>query len=143
MRLPNWYLLFLGVCLTGCGARSEPLGVVTGRVVHQGKPVSGGTVIFQSADGRTSIRAPLADDGTFRMETFDQKGLPPGKYRVAVKPASSAGGAVPLAGEGKEAGAAQAHPLIPARFHDPETSKLTAEVRTGDNPPLEFDLGRQ
>lgn len=144
MRCVNRCLLILGACfwLNGCGARGEPLCTVPGQVVFQGKPVSGAVIIFHSADGRTSIQAPLAEDGKFRVGTFDQKGLPPGTYRVSIKPTSSAGGAIPLAGMEKEPGTSRPHPLIPARFHDPQTSQLKAEVRAGVDLWFAFDLGR-
>lgn len=144
MRSASWCLLLLSAswCLPGCGTGPEPTGVVTGQVVFQNQPVAGGTVIFQGADGGTSVQVQLTAEGTFRVATFEREGLPPGVYRVAVKPAVADSGEIPLAGAANEAGTPRPHPQIPARFHDPETSPLRADVRAGPNPPFRFDLSR-
>jgi len=134
-----YFLFFLGAILAqvGCGTPQESPGVVKGRVVNQGKPITDANIYFEKADADHSVFANLQTDGTFHLKTNVSAGLPAGSYKIAVRP--DPGKMVILVGdESKKLN----HPLIPERFMDAATSGLKAEVRPGENPPFEFDLGK-
>lgn len=127
--------LFVGC---GGGERREPPAIVKGRVLHNGRPVTSAVVYFEKEGDDHSVFATLTADGTFQIKTFDYGGLPQGSYRIAIKPVP--GDEVFLVGDKRET---LNHPLIPTRFTQAETSGLRIEVKTGDNPPIEWDLAKQ
>lgn len=124
------------VVFLGCSTGDNP-GIVKGKVVNKGKPVTDANIYFEKADGDHSVFATLQADGTFQIKTNVSGGLPAGKYRIAFRP--DPGTKVVLVGD---TGAKLSHPLIPEHFFDSKTSGLSVEVRPGDNPPFEFDLGK-
>jgi hypothetical protein len=64
------------VVVAGCGASQ---GKVTGRVLYNGAPLPGGTVLFRPADPKAnSVFARINDDGTYEAE------LPVGEVKVSV-----------------------------------------------------------
>lgn len=74
--------------LFGCGVRSYP---VNGTVKFaDGKPLDGGTVVFEKIDEdvkkRKSVPAEIGTDGRFALEA------PAGDYRVLLAPATPASG---------------------------------------------------
>lgn len=74
---------------TGCG--SSGTHPVHGRVVlkEDGKPLTGGMVIFEPADESLKVNAhgSIQKDGSYRLSTYqDGDGAPPGRYRVLVVP---------------------------------------------------------
>ncbi len=87
-------LLFLAAAaLAGCGVSGPPQGVtVTGKILNGGAPLAtaklppgefiGEVRFIPQGEGSAEIE-PLAADGTFR-ETGAGRGIPPGKYRLAV-----------------------------------------------------------
>jgi hypothetical protein len=94
---------------------------VRGRVVCQDRPLSGGLIVF-SPDPERGTRGPVAHaliqaDGSYELSHGAADGLGPGWYRVTV-----AGPLPPAEG-----------PRPSDHFRYPESSKLTAEVRTGEN----------
>ena len=72
---------------TGCGGGHY---AVRGKVVFpDGKPLSGGMVIFQKSEGESelSVDSPIQEDGTFELRTLKPgDGVPPGTYRVLIRP---------------------------------------------------------
>lgn len=92
--------LIAAVFCSGCGQQeaSEPktfddLQPVSGRVSFQGQPIAGGTVRLspvsaasENAKGEV-YTAVVADDGSFRMQTFRAAGsgfgVPAGEYRAS------------------------------------------------------------
>src|SRR5437660_444840 len=82
-------VLFLLSLMAGC---SSP-GTITGKVKYQGRPLTGGTVLFASTQGRGSQTARIGEDGSYTIEK-----MPPGPAKIAVETASAqppAGIAVP------------------------------------------------
>lgn len=81
---------FVGA-LSGCGGDRPKLTEAAGRVVHNGKPVTGGSVWFHPLEG-SSYRGEkpsgqLQLDGSFVAKTFPYGGgIPPGSYRVTLSP---------------------------------------------------------
>ena len=75
--------------LVGCGkAGLLPTYRTTGTVVFRdGKPLEGGTIIFESVDHPVSARSVIEPDGTFRLSTYDEgDGAVAGLHRVAISP---------------------------------------------------------
>ncbi|NQW46395.1 MAG: carboxypeptidase regulatory-like domain-containing protein [Planctomycetes bacterium] len=103
------------LCSVGCGpANVPPLGLVTGTVTFNGKPLPNAEVLFNPSGGRMSFGA-TDSEGAYRLvyiETQQIYGALPGPHRVAIGVLSDNG------------------PKLPARYSGP-TSTLTAEVKRG------------
>jgi hypothetical protein len=69
-----WACSILALAI-GCGGKSNVTSL-SGRVLHEGQPLSNASLMFYPAEGRPMI-APLSD-GDYSVE------LPPGEYRVTV-----------------------------------------------------------
>jgi len=87
---------------------------VSGKVTLSGKPLAEGEVMFVSLDQK----APRVVTAKVKDGDYAAKGLPPGKYAVAVS--------------GEKA-------KVPAKFAMIDTSALRVEVKAGANM-LDFDL---
>ena len=95
--------------VAGCGEDvDKPLLVVaTGKAVHNGKPLTSGSIIFYpdrdaeyQKDNPTSM---LQVDGTFTMKTFPfGEGIAPGKYKVCLSRPLAAGIKLPDYGDIKK-----------------------------------------
>lgn len=127
----------IALIVAGCKPAREPAGIVAGRVVNQDKPVTDANIYFEKVDDDYAVFASLQVDGSFKLKTHDYGGLPAGSYRIAVRP--DPGKVVILAGDDKPQ---LSHPLIPSQFMDANTSGLTADVKSGENPAFHFDLGK-
>ena len=134
MRRPPTPVLILLAVVVGCSAKAPrtDVAVLTGTVRLQGKPLGGGTVRAVVTGGgiyQTVIRA----DGTYRLE------CPPGPLRLGVETES-----MKLAGARTVVNPKTNRPEIvigsggtsyvsvPAKYGDPETSGLTAELGVGE-----------
>jgi hypothetical protein len=95
MRLSKLLLvaLLLGMVVSGC---SPKMLKTRGRVVKNGQPFLPGegefvrvTFVPITADGTTAKDFYVAEydskNGTFQVAGKDRKGMPPGKYRVAIE----------------------------------------------------------
>jgi hypothetical protein len=129
-------MLLVSLLAAGCGS-SPSIGTVSGRVTLDDTPVSDATIAFEDAKSGVSVNASLAGDGTFTIRTHDKAGLPPGEYRVAVRPGTFSTGDAPLVAPPMPMAAKTP---IPAKYHSSATSGLTATVKAGANPPYEFPL---
>lgn len=83
--------LLLSVLLCGCADRPR-LVPATGKVVHKGKPLTAGSVIFVPDPGNAwagdNPSSLLQTDGSFSMKTFPfGPGVTPGGYKVTLDPA--------------------------------------------------------
>jgi hypothetical protein len=118
-------------------AKSErkPVYPVEGRVLFDGKPVPGAQVILHPlGDDKDHPVRPLgqvAADGTFRLTTYDAgDGAPEGAYAVTVallkKPAGVEGDL--------------SRNVLPARYANPQTSPLRAEIGKGGTELPPFQL---
>jgi len=128
-RLLSTVLLLLAVCLiSGCGGRKQ----VKGKIVSGGQPVTvseKGRIIlsFVSEGGSdtTVYNADTKNDGTFTIIGPENKGIPPGKYKVQVQaldPYSSSGGTDKFGGK-----------------YAPGKSTLVVDVGSGE---LTIDVGK-
>ena len=117
------------VVLPGCSGSPEPTQPVEGLVTHQGKPVEGGTVLFDmvtpiESGKRYTARGRIDSDGRYRLSTFgEEDGAVAGRDRVAVS--------------GKEpvltSEADSPPPALPQKYSSVETSGLAYEVVEGHN----------
>jgi len=87
----------------GCGNKPK-LVPFTGKVVHDGKAVTGGSLWFHSESGfggkEERMSGQLQIDGTFTARTFPHgDGVPPGKYRVTLSPDLAGRAGVPRYGD--------------------------------------------
>jgi hypothetical protein len=131
------------VCISllsaGCGPSGPARGPASGKVTVGGKPLPHGSVIFESADGKTNIITPIGSDGTFNASTAEGPGLPIGDYRIGVSPVGVAAtvDAPPLVGS---APTESKDPPIPEKYRKPATSPLKARIAPNANPPIALDI---
>ena len=114
----------------------KPVQPVAGTVLLDGVPVPGALVTFYLVDPADRTKATRSGDGyaeadgTFRMTTYTAfDGVPAGSYKVTVvrrEPFFEPSGKL-----GKN--------RLPARYASPQTTDLTATVKTGPNE-LMFNL---
>lgn len=120
------FLAALAACNTG-----EELGLVTGRVTFEGKPVTKGIVVFVHKDRKgIGMTAELRPDGSFEVEMANGYGLPLGKYAVAISPPYQDH---PIGAITEAPSTADQHANIPQRYREPETSPVILEVKSGAN----------
>ncbi|NQT37842.1 MAG: hypothetical protein HQ581_10155 [Planctomycetes bacterium] len=123
MNTTSRLLLALAAGLTvGCGS---DLAEVTGTVSLDGGPLDSGTIVFQGPDLPQGV-GQIGEDGSYRISTGTQRGLPPGQYRVTVTAYKTRTGR-------DEQEAPIPEFLTPVRYNNPETSGLTADVEPGGN----------
>jgi hemoglobin len=111
------------------GDKDKPAGaaVVAGKVTYNGKPLPGGFVLFQSADGKTA-RAEIKEDGTYRADA-----LAPGDYKVGVDTESlKPKGPPDDKAKPPDAKGGLKYLPVPAKYRDPTTSGLTLTVNKGE-----------
>jgi hypothetical protein len=118
----------------GCGRSGTPAGFASavGTVTFQGKPVPGASVTFYPADGNDAAmptQATTNDQGTFEMSTQvgggkSTRGIAPGHYDVAV---------AKLDMTNVTSTSTPPKHILPLKFGNPKTSKLSANVAAGDN----------
>jgi hypothetical protein len=81
----------LAATLSGCGG-SGSLAPVSGKVIYQGQPVKGGSLIFSPVgEGKVGKAgsADVGDDGAFTVKTDAAAGAGIGKHRVTYTPAEA------------------------------------------------------
>ena len=109
--------MLMGSLLLAAGCDSAPPPpperVVTGLVTYQGKPVTGGTVIFQPMEkGARPYMGVIGDDGNYELSY-----IVPGEFAVAVETETKRG--LPT------------HVEIPRRYNSPSQSGLKFQVGEG------------
>ncbi|MFH1920920.1 MAG: carboxypeptidase-like regulatory domain-containing protein [Planctomycetota bacterium] len=138
-------LLMLLVCVvfSGCSEGGPPpleVYPVTGTVRLDGEPIGGVSIAFVPDGGAGGGGFAVSDDaGKFSLKSNDQRdGVPAGKYRVLfTKMTMPDGSPIP---EGEMAADVGAENSLPEIYNDPGSTSITADVKAGENPPLEFDL---
>jgi hypothetical protein len=128
---PKILLVVLSLLLFGTGCTKRTTRVtcsVEGTVSYQGKPISGGFIVFSNLEAGILQSARLEADGRYRLGE-----IPVGEYKVYF-------GDPPPPGPEETAPTADRSPLpIPQQYKSPETSQLTATLNSGTNK-LNFDL---
>ncbi len=139
------------VALLGCNPSDRvPLGKVSGTVSYQGQPISDGTIILE-VPGARSAYGKIINGEISEVTTYDVgDGVPVGKARIAVfatsapapaaspaaEPPSDPGTVTPVNASYMSGGSS----LLPAKFNDPATSGLEAQISAGDNT-LKLEIG--
>jgi hypothetical protein len=125
-------LSLVAVILLGCG--EQPVRYpVEGQVLIDGEPLSSGFVRFVPETGRPST-GEIHLDGTFSLReaslssTPPPRGVPPGKYRVAVAAAHVI-----------DEDAGKVEWLVPSKYADFRTSDISVEI-DGPEDELVLDL---
>jgi hypothetical protein len=123
----GWFRVGFGLVIAtalvlGCGGKTVP---VDGRVkFSDGSDVSvlaGYAVAFEAEAAKASGVGEIQPDGSFKISTFGANdGALPGKHRVSISPPASPDPDKP-----------PAKSKLPAKYEDPSTSGLTAEVAPG------------
>jgi hypothetical protein len=128
----NGMALLAGVvsclALAGCSKGTpayENRSQVTGSVTFQGKPVRAGSVVMVAKDNPGMMGASvIREDGSFAFAD-----APLGPVALSVTTESV-----------KFGGNQNNYVEIPAKYGDPATSGLTAEIKATDNPPIDLKL---
>ncbi len=124
------------VTLAGCG-EADPYSrqAVSGTVSYKGKPLPYGQIEFHPTAGQKTPLTLEVKDGKFAADKV--RGLSAGAYQVRI---SGFEGPLPKPSE-TEAGKLEG-PMPKAILLDKynASSKLTAEIKSGDKNELKFDL---
>jgi hypothetical protein len=133
------------IILSGCGPSGPSYWPIRGRVTFQGEPIAAGQIRFCDPKSGVDVVQPFETDGRYVIITGKRKGLPEGRYQVAIIPkldfskvkCDKNGLPVPST----MPSAAERHPAnIPQKYHDPATSGLTVIVKPESNT---FDVDMQ
>jgi hypothetical protein len=120
--------------LAGCSGGDSNLAHVEGIVRVNGEPLTAGRIVFQPEQAGLNALGQINPDGTFTLTTKEADGAQIGLYKVAIVAAQA-----PAGRPDPSAGPQPLKWLAPERYAAVGTSKLTYEVKAGDNHP-EFDL---
>ena len=142
-----WLVCFAATALTpwGCGRSGPEYWPVRGNVTFRGKPVAVGLVRFSNPQMGVDVVAELDADGKYVIVTAGGRGLPKGRYHVAIvskvdfSKVKSAPDGLPIPSTMPSA-AERNPPNIPQKYHDPATSGLTLTVKPEPNT---FDVDMQ
>ncbi len=120
--------------LVGCQKKATTLNQVTGKVLYKGTPLAGGLIVFSPDTSRgengSIAFSKIHDDGTYTLQTGDNKGATSGWYRVTVASLSNSNSSYDSAPVS----------LIPDKYRDPQLSLLQCEVKTNRDNHLDFNL---
>ena len=139
MRRLSLSLVLLGAIalgtLSGCGDprnRQE----VTGEVKLKGQPVEEGVINFAPLDGQETGDGAQITKGKYRIPR--EKGLSPGKYRVAIYAGNGMTGEGNASPDSPNAGKRQMGERVPPDYN--KNSKVVKEVTTGGPNKFDFDI---
>jgi len=118
--------------LPGCGEDQLPTAPVSGKVTLNDKPLTSGTVIFESEKHGITARGEIQSDGTYTLRTYGGKKSPDGavlgEHKVAIKAFQE--GAASASGD-EEPGVGK--PAIPEKYLYTYDSGIVKEVTEGPN----------
>ncbi len=121
------------VALAGCGGADRDLpelGQVSGTITLDGKPLQNADIMFEPTEKGGLSSGSTNDEGRYELHyRRGVKGAAVGKHIVRIECL-----------EGAEQMGGQGGLLIPAKYNSEST--LTAEVKPGDNPNVDFHLTR-
>ena len=115
-------LLGLLACVcwhVGCGPSGPPTGSVSGKVTHNGQPLTTGVVTFINEKAGSGASSDLDASGGYRITLIRTS-----EYNVAIHRRPPAPGEK-IIGNGRLS--------IPEKYQDHQTSGLTATVKEGKN----------
>lgn len=124
--------------LVGCGGSGDGLDrqAIKGSVNLAGKPLAAGEIQFLPAndDGKTPPAGGRIAEGKYAISA--ESGPIPGAYKVVIHSDSGKG---PALTGGMPGGAGTPNKeLIPAKYNT--NSTLTADIKSGQAEPFDFDL---
>lgn len=146
-------VLLAAIVVAGCGDGGPKLVPAGGTVKYKGKPIAGATVSLLYEDGNMASGV-TNEEGKFTLTTGGRPGAPMGKAKVSVAKVQTTdvGGKSPaeltprdmasMFAKSKEAmktAAAEKKDELPAKYSNPDTSGLVADVQAKDNDFL-FEL---
>ena len=135
-RVASIGIAYLAIMATGCGSGNPETFPASGKVSYKGATLQNGVVQLVPEGSGNAATGQIQADGTFKLGTFEKDdGALPGKYNISVQvfPPAGEGAGLP----GQEFG--NKEPPIPRKYMDPNTSKLTYEIKAGENK-IELDL---
>lgn len=151
MQEPRKKALFIllgsaAMMVCGCGRSLPETAIVRGQVTVGTNPLTEGMITFFPEKGRAAT-SRIEPDGTFRLTTFKPgDGAILGQHRVTIDAVKLSGavGPVPTSFEeelvmGGIPSGGQVVWLVPQEYATLQTTKLTAEVKPGENE-IDFDL---
>jgi hypothetical protein len=137
---PGVFFVILFLFVVGCGPRSDRLAV-SGDVTLDGAPLDQGSIrLTSTGTGKLFASGALIQNGKFHVP--QEKGLPPGTYRVEI---SSPDTTAPLVVYKSAPGEPTLPPTAPERIPTEYNlnSKHTVEVTTGGDNDFKFDIVRR
>jgi hypothetical protein len=139
-RLLPTFLALLLLLLAGCGPRSNRLAV-SGAVTLDGAPLDAGSIrLTSTGNGKLFASGAMIQNGKFHVP--QEKGVPPGTYRVEISSPDTAAPPVVYKGvPGEPALPPTAPERIPPEYNS--NSKQTIEVSTGGDNVFNFDIVRR
>src|SRR5687768_4946011 len=142
-RSSQWLILSTALlAIAGCGSESGQLDVhsVSGSVTYKGKPIEGATIIFFAQDEHLRAAGVPIPEGTtdasgrFDLTTYKPgDGAPAGDYGVSITWMEETG-------DSDDPEQITRRDRLNNRYASPESSGLTATVKSGDTqlPPFEL-----
>jgi hypothetical protein len=137
-RTGLWRLLFGALALAalgGCGA-ADPRQEISGAVKLKGQPVEDGVINFAPLDGQQTGDGAQIVKGYYRIPK--DKGLLPGKYRVAIYAGDGRSGVGDASPDSPFAGTKPGKERVPPDYN--EKSKVVKEVTNGGPNQFDFDI---
>ena len=129
----------------GCGSGGD-FGYVEGTVTLDGKPLENALIGFYPEGGRGSIGSTDSEGHYSLQYTANQKGASVGNHKVTISTAVEEASAnsyaeydEPAPSEVREDIAARKE-MLDRSYQDRRRTPLTATVKPGNNPPIDFDL---
>lgn len=134
----------LGLTLLGLSGCGDPnavgqmkLNPVKGKVLlADGKPLTGGRVVFMNPERAMEFDGPIESDGSFSIKAAQGEGAPEGSYKVRIEPDTTK----PADSSTRTARRKGQNLPYPTKYADETTSGLTATVNAGDNTLEPFKL---
>jgi hypothetical protein len=129
------------ITLAGCSEGGD-FGYVEGTITLDGKPVDKALIGFYPTGGRGSV-GTTDSDGHYELQyTGSQKGASVGSHKVTITTAIEEVTANAYRREDEPAPVATPgrKELLDKSYQDRRTTPLTATVKPGTNPPIDFDL---
>lgn len=112
----------------GCTGGERAPATVRGRVLFQGKPLAGGTIVFaphpERGPAAPSAFAAIDHQGTFRLQSGNSPYIAAGWYCVAVA----------------DPGTRETWAAFPAALRRPDRSGIEREVRPGIDNVFDFHI---
>ncbi len=149
MRHHYLFLTILCGIMVGCGsdpgpvAKDEPSVPASGIVTFKGKPLPEYQVVLMPNDGRRPATGNTDAEGKFTLGTNRPgDGAPVGSAKVGIVWAGpeQVGDVVEQSAIDDPSKMPKPKVAIPAKYSNPETSGLTAEIPEGGTSELKFEL---